>query len=117
MTEKVPCLQYFLCAHASGNDGDAITLLSEAWRAHRNEIAGALSDDQFRFAVGTFKVMNEADCLASFHLCAEFEGDFKNARLWGEQVVLAIQRLGENCRGFSETGPCLRATFQDADMD
>ena len=64
MTEKGSCLQHFLCAHASGNDGDAITLLSEAWRAHRNEIAGALSDDQFRFAVGTFKVMNEADCLA-----------------------------------------------------
>src|SRR5688572_23521033 len=105
------------CADLFGDDCHAIALLRQTRRAHRDQIAGALSDDRFRRAVWPFEMMNIADGLPVLHFGAEVEANFKNARLRSEQIVFAVESLGQNDRRLSETRAGLLTAFENASVD
>src|SRR5262249_16379289 len=57
-----------------------------------------------------------ADGLTTLHLCSQVEADFENSGLRGEQVVLAVQRLRENCRRLAKPGARLLSSFDCAQV-
>src|SRR5258708_9862563 len=71
----------------------------------------------FGCAVRAFKMMDEADSLATLHLRSQVEADFKNAGLGREQVILAMQRLRENRRRLAKFGARLLSPLERAQAD